>query len=847
METENGEKITLDEIKTMTLEDFKNLLNSALSVPTNPTSQCSDSPRSQESSDSFRNQTKTFVRHAKDSEKGPSWRSVREKARNVCDSASTRNYQRNMNNNNSHNKDNSRPKTPTSNYRPKTPTSGIKSAYSRPITPTSRPKTPSSSARSSEEDLTYRGYIRPRAPSKASSFSSLDDEDAAEVADINGCGLSRSSKESSPAESVDRNPPMRSRTPGISGIPRPSTPSGIPRSITPASSSKPSTPSMARKHSLPDGTQRRVSLTRPTTPSEKPDKTYTGMYQARRSKTPGPNQERSYIPGGNRSITPGPRESWSKPPVSGSNQADGERRNRTVSRSLDFNRQRSKSVVDVRLDEESPLTVKSDQIKDAAAAASEDSRSRMKSKILALAEKRQRSISTGPKKSQDSADKKTVLMITRGKGGGHSITVEDNGETTYKSGCPGTPKANRASLVNGNAERYRQRSKTPDPRLTNARTRSVEPRSIMARRNSDEPSAQSVSKRLEAWVDSTVNENKRKIPPRPKRSMTPNSLEFTEKDLEPRPFEEIKAALEKPVNGVVEDQTVLAPPPEDPEMFMKMEKLFAKYREMELQASESQIPGMSSLAVDVVDHEGDVLTNESTSILSSKSNSSPSCPSNNFSWTNSGSSRSSGSPGPSAAAAKNAANLHLHQNMTSTPIANSTEPKLGLEDLNSSAALVSKMKEVLKVRPRTEPKSGPRTRIPAPAMVKNQRSKSITNLNLSYDCAASNESKTDTDSAYEQSVTEFSEDTDELSEVSQLTTKCCDDSVLDVNRCKTPVPKLATPLTTGRSTVISNTNSTSRLVRAVSQEPVDHSRSNSLSSLSSRLSLSNADDDMDYV
>lgn len=48
--------LTIDKISTMSLGEFKNLLNSALSVPNGADSQCSsDSPRSQSSVDSYRN------------------------------------------------------------------------------------------------------------------------------------------------------------------------------------------------------------------------------------------------------------------------------------------------------------------------------------------------------------------------------------------------------------------------------------------------------------------------------------------------------------------------------------------------------------------------------------------------------------------------------------------------------------------------------------------------------------------------------------------------------------------------------------------------------------------------
>ena len=355
--------------------------------------------------------------------------------------------------------------------------------------------------------------------------------------------------------------------------------------------------------------------------------------------------------------------------------------------------------------------------------------------------------------------------------------------------------------------------------------------------------------------------------------MTPNSLSVNENELLSRPLEEIQAALPSPVNGVpAPDPDVIEAPPEDPEMFRKMEQLFEKYREMELRASVCDTPGVggnrgydnSSSSVSrssgsqggsgggqgqgmyksSASSRSSSRTNMTNSIsFSSGISSARSHETNSSRGTSVENDRFSKESSPAAAAAtapyhhsngaaSNSGECHELNATDDSAFVSETPrgghqgaPAVSADDIvdvdaetlaSNPTALVSKIKEILQVRPRRDDsgKAGTRTRIPAPASLSRaKRSKSVsslTNGDLSL-------------SVYEATPNgvDVTRDESTNSDVSS-----------EFSRCETPVPKLAQPLTTGRSTLFRRERSGGG-GRSMSQD--DHvSTSSSLSSSSRR-------------
>ncbi|KAH3890765.1 GAS2-like protein 2A [Dreissena polymorpha] len=124
------------------------------------------------------------------------------------------------------------------------------------------------------------------------------------------------------------------------------------------------------------------------------------------------------------------------------------------------------------------------------------------------------------------------------------------------------------------------------------RPQSVEPSQLFLKTNKPEEKSYD---RTQEWVQTTARQTKVKQPKafNVRRAMTPNSLLLTDSiNAEPRSLDEIKAALTLPIHTLKEINTEqLEAPPEDPEMYAKMEQLFHELRQQELKNSVNETPG----------------------------------------------------------------------------------------------------------------------------------------------------------------------------------------------------------------------------------------------------------------
>ncbi|XP_070204214.1 streptococcal hemagglutinin-like [Littorina saxatilis] len=656
----------------------------------------------------------------------------------------------------------------------------------------------------------------------------------------------------------------------------------LPRPSTPVSRS-----SVERQLSSSDGgdysekppvtPRRHAQIPRCATPSS--TKSYTELFHAKRSQTPGPGSSSSNSASAStaRPTTPGPGTS------SGGLRAPQLRRG-SLSRAPDMGQIRKAKSVTNLLQDSGRLSI---------ADGTGDSR-RQAGGVGA------RSFSTESQQrlQRQNATEGERMRVTRNGQGNHSVQVVDQTRNlAYHSSSPSTARRRlqqSASFDNNTSERGR--SKTPGPGVgTGGGSRYVQqPQGIIRKPNiGPKPSTAAGSKainRTEAWVDSTLHDPKRKqLPPNRRRAMTPNSLSITEGELMSRPLEEIQAALPSPADVLPEE--VVAPPPEDPEMFRKMEQLFVKYREMELRASVCDTPGgggggedghrsynsnantTSTCSVSRSSGgsqgQGQALRSTSSSLRTSMTHSASfsSGISSARSHETDGSSRGpsvendrfskESSPADAAAstasfhhnngAASNNGDYHHHHNGTEDPGSVSVTPRpnhhlqqqgapaVSADDIadveaeilsTDPKALVSKIKEILQVRPRKEDAGkagGTRTRIPAPASLSRaKRSKSVSSLtNGEFGDHASL-------SVYEATPNGLDMTRDESTN---------SDVDSEYSRCETPVPKLAQPLTTGRSKLFPRGGG-----RSMSQE--DHvSSSSSVSSSSLRY----WDEDGEYV
>lgn len=707
---------------------------------------------------------------------------------------------------------------------------------------------------------------------------------------------------------------------------------------------------------------------RPQTPTG--NKSYKDIYSIKRCTTPNSQIGQGVRSQPSRCITPGPREKWSLGESSSSsreknpgnkfrkntnsmeqtrlsssshNTPNASRRNKSLM-------QRSSSISNLQSEQQMMITNEITFSDDEEINELMRNTAMKSTKRLSKEKAGQRAASVDAKKlvRQNANAGREVIVISRNNDGKHGVQVSRKGNapaTAIRRPQSRGGSTDRAAVTNNSSAHAKFRSQTPDPSMFRRK-------SSLARSNDSNDSTSAIPKsgenksfnRTEAWVDSTLSDTKRKLPSRPKRSA--GGVDIPISELEPRPLDELQAMLSDNQNGTVPllDAESLEAPPEDPEMYKKMEKLFEKYREMELRASVNDTPGAGVRAqgrlddckkdVEPVKTQSHRSLNASSrsgsSIISGRTSSgsvgsaggacssNPPISSTSKPLTNRSNStrssnseevnfkRSTSSPGSfnksksceaSPAIFSPTSESHNFPGNDSNNIPCSSNGKLSIKskcvlgntvsesnqgninnnNVNSDcslmnslkeidsevakdpAALISKIKEILRVRPRKDENSKIPTKIPAPRpMVKTKRSKSVSNLfqmdNISSDLTLSTASslyatggdfpqtlsKTNSMSNSNVSYSEFVFNDDETGDVlTEMSRKesVHSDSGDSSNRCETPVPKLATPLTTGRSTFINR--------RGLSQEK--ENLSNSQTSLSSRSVMSTTEDEADYV
>ena len=386
---------------------------------------------------------------------------------------------------------------------------------------------------------------------------------------------------------------------------RPSTPSLIPR---------PSTPKMSRKLSVPRSENDSIDKPnenrgRPPTPKKSniiarapaatnsvraadasKEKTYKDIFQSKRSTTPGPGNVSS-TPAkdtGRRCTTPGPMSRTSS--LSSTSATTTRAR---LNQTLEQNRETSLSVFEEKDNENQNNRAQNSSRSSNVRAQSFDSRSLQRQNATEQSE--------------------TVIMVNRSDTG-HSLTVQNQVQ----------PKANTSRptvLARARTEDTRSRTQTrAGAGISRQRPQSVEPRQLLPRsRNNSESNDKNVAlsvrrgengqhevyDRTQEWVQTAAEQTSKvqktkvmkQANPKVRRAMTPNSFHKRIDQEEPRSFEEIKAALTLPINGLTRievDAENLDAPPEDPEMYATMEKLFNELRQKELKASVNETPGSNA-------------------------------------------------------------------------------------------------------------------------------------------------------------------------------------------------------------------------------------------------------------
>ncbi|KAL3857325.1 hypothetical protein ACJMK2_012003 [Sinanodonta woodiana] len=556
------------------------------------------------------------------------------------------------------------------------------------------------------------------------------------------------------------------------------------------------------------------------------ERSYTSIFQSKRSTTPGPGNRPStptMKETMRRTTTPGPDSSYiqSVQTVNGSSKEK-------VNDSLEL------SAKEIPLSDYS-VTVPSD------AQPTTSSRSSDIYKRPPTPSSENRNVSRQSSISQP----ETVLMINRADGHHKVNAVNEQVSSNEKSKVLARARTTSVDHRDGARSKSRIPSTADRPR-----PQSVEPKRLHTRQ--DSAATLSVHKnsndRTEAWVESTAarttTSNTKKISPKSRRSMTPNSFRETDDEelLQSRSLDEIKAALTLPINGVNKikiDTENLEAPPEDPEMYETMERLFQKLREKELRASVNETPGGSDnpngFDTNLPSNQNVRTRKMSSASRNSASISSPS-PSTKKTIIATARSRtpstgniSTSSAGSNSKAAPHRAASTPPRDFSKPPRPTSTPPRpntptrrqnskssdenaFEIEDncVDSALDIVSKLKEVIQTKPRKDKSDAPKTRIPAPAFLSQQgRSKSFSNISS----LAGNMS-------YSRENGEYGDDQemDKYSECSQYSA----DGHSSGGRCETPAPKVATPLTTGRSTLLrkdrADASNGQRLVRAVSVE-----------------------------
>ncbi|XP_052800823.1 proteoglycan 4-like isoform X2 [Mya arenaria] len=370
---------------------------------------------------------------------------------------------------------------------------------------------------------------------------------------------------------------------------RPQTPSGR---TTPSFLPRPVTPKISRKMSLPQteaieqiSASEKTRVGRPPTPKKSTiiarahasgvrsadrskEQTYKEIFQ-KRSTTPGPNYgSNSRPPTANfgRSMTPGPYL------------------NKTSTL-----RATSATTSRARMSE---------------------AKEQMKDPPLSVFNNSNRSQSTERKTlTKQKSEGETVIVVNVDRSENkHSIDIQDENDA-LRAKSAASPTGKGKVLARARTEDGRARTPTRmNPGTPRQRPQSVEPRQLIPKNKTStvKTAEPKVFDRTQAWVQTAVEQTKTKVKktkptrtvnPHLRRCMTPNSFDRTlelEQE-EPMSFEEIKAKLTLPINGVMEiNPDQLDAPPEDPEMYATMEALFHELRQQELKNSVNETPGSAN-------------------------------------------------------------------------------------------------------------------------------------------------------------------------------------------------------------------------------------------------------------
>ena len=649
--------------------------------------------------------------------------------------------------------------------------------------------------------------------------------------------------------SVSTEAPSRKLAYGQSSISAPQ--SAVNTSINANNTGRPPTP---RKSNI---------LVKAQQPTANSKGSYTSQFMQRRSMTPGPSRTESKIEPVRRSTTPGPSE-----------------REHSLRRSENFELGLNESVTNKL------STARTQNVR----ASANFNEARQSKTVPSSPVVQRRSRTPGAESriltKQPAVDEENIVVTVNRSSGQHNINVQRNGESAYKSPKPTTsriiarsPAASRPKQnTNENSDQNRLRSRSVDVTQQNSRSQSFD-RSrnkndsgdvVLTINRSD--GSHVVNKRTEAWVEDaakTVAKTRhgsklnKSLSHGYQRSKTPSPMDM--RNNQSRSLEEIKAALSLPINGITINTEKLEAPPEDPEMYATMDKLFEEMRKKELRASVNETPGkpQNNVQNGHNDDEYSLDSNENVkrkSSVSSKPSSRQTTPSrDSVSSTPARSKTPSFSRSSSSSQPVNRPASTPPRPCTPTRSKTSSRSSLQSDELSSpgqvkrsnithATILVSKIKEILNVKPRKDVVEGPKTRIPAPAsFAKTGKSRSFSNLSAA----------TDKDNLYIRQSSgiqngdyngDIFDDYDDCgNEVGYYSRNNASDSNSDKSDkyrsgsgSKTPVPKIATPLSTGRTSLLNNqkdnVRSSSRLIRAMS--------ASSLSSTTSQtLSYSAADDD----
>lgn len=437
-----------------------------------------------------------------------------------------------------------------------------------------------------------------------------------------------------------------------------------------------------------------------------------------------------------------------------------------------------------------------------------------------------------------------MITISRNQTGGHSVTLGKASANEIRTGLA-TGLGSRTDIKREPSDAIRRaRSIVRNTNSKIARSQSADRFSQRQRANSissveDNDDGASWSKaypqqRLLSGLGSKMNsaarsnslKYERSVRPRHVGgSVTPNSVDVSDFDLSSRPLEEIKAAL-NPVNGVipqVSDPNELDAPPEDPEMYEQMEKLFEAYRQKELRdmvEATDRSKDLSTLSLDRQDDDDNDSRGNNTDVSSLDSNAN--IPASGQS-SQTGSRRSSLQRTSDAESIEKIAVAHDERIKT---------------QLRYNSGVSSRLPTSRIPGPQMCRIPAPRSKIPSSA---GGIPKSTSGYQKNGVKMYPNTDYTDDNSASASDCHEFLA-SDQVSDDSRRTSYSDESSIsistsdISMNnvgqRLETPVPKVAKPLTTGRQRLISSRRNESevrsdqsKLVRVVTDK-VGQQRSN---------------------